>query len=139
MGSFSTIEKYASAPDPMSSRMSRLYISSTLSNTPETATSYELYGRGEFSFGRAFHNRRFDLAMLYFLECLRQLGEFAERCDPKFKLPYSIDKDKIGQVSVRLSYTQMDVWTKALRCLLTNCKWLLAFTSNHGRAQEQGE
>lgn len=50
--------------------------------------SYELYGSGEFGFGRMFLNRRFDNAMVAFLNCLQQLGDYAEQQGPKLELPY---------------------------------------------------
>jgi beclin 1 len=49
---------------------------------------YELYGSGEFQISRLFWNRRFDLALVAFLNCVQQLAEYAERMDKTFKLPY---------------------------------------------------
>ena len=48
---------------------------------------YEFYGSGDLS-GILFWNRRFDSALVAFLYCLQQLGDFAELQDSKFKLPY---------------------------------------------------
>ncbi|KAJ3196863.1 autophagy protein 6, partial [Dinochytrium kinnereticum] len=48
---------------------------------------YELYGTGDLA-GILFWNRRFDNALVAFLNCLQQLGDFAEQKDPKFRLPY---------------------------------------------------
>ena len=57
--------------------------------------SYELYGSGEIAIGRVFLNRRFDHAMVAFLNCLQQLGDYAEHLGnsnnqqgPKLELPY---------------------------------------------------
>ncbi|RKO93770.1 Atg6/Beclin, partial [Blyttiomyces helicus] len=49
--------------------------------------SYELYGSGDLK-GMLFWNRRFDNALVAFLNCLQQLGDYAEQQDPKFRLPY---------------------------------------------------
>ncbi|OAQ99698.1 hypothetical protein LLEC1_03525 [Akanthomyces lecanii] len=45
-------------------------------------------------------------------------------------LPYRIDGDKIGDVSIRLGIAQDDGWTKACKLTLTCCKFLLAHASN---------
>lgn len=79
-----------------------------------------------------FLNRRFDHAMVAFLNCLQQLGDYAESQDSNLKLPYRINKDKIGDVSIRLQFNQDEIWTKALKYTLTNTKWILAFASSAG-------
>ncbi|KAG0038313.1 autophagy protein 6 [Podila clonocystis] len=84
--------------------------------------SYELYGSGEFGFGRMFLNRRFDNAMVAFLNCLQQLGDYAEQQGPKLELPYKINKDRIGDASIKLQFSQDEIWTKALKYTLTNTK-----------------
>jgi beclin 1 len=43
---------------------------------------YELYGTGDMALGRLLHNRRFDTAMISFLDCLRQVMEFVKKEDP---------------------------------------------------------
>ncbi|RIB05366.1 autophagy protein Apg6-domain-containing protein, partial [Gigaspora rosea] len=81
-----------------------------------------------------FLNRRFDHAMVAFLNCLQQLGDYAERQENNFKLPYRLcadDKfiyvDKIGDASIRLQFGQFKTWTKALKYTLTDTKWILAY------------
>eukprot|EP00732_Lithocolla_globosa_P002998 Lithocolla_globosa_v1_NODE_2209_length_2108_cov_67.504627.p1 type:complete len:507 gc:universal NODE_2209_length_2108_cov_67.504627:1539-19(-) len=92
--------------------------------TPENnKASYELYGSGEF--GRLFSNRRFDTAMVAFLDCINQLAKHAEKLDPNFKLPYRIDGDKIGELTIKYTFNQDVMWTKALKYMLTNLKWCL--------------
>ncbi|KAJ3300076.1 Beclin-1 [Borealophlyctis nickersoniae] len=87
---------------------------------------YELYGSGDLK-GMLFWNRRFDNALVAFLNCLQQLGDQAEQQDSKFRLPYRINKDKIGDTSIRLQFNQDEAWTKALKYALINIKWILAF------------
>ncbi|KAF9352309.1 autophagy protein 6 [Mortierella sp. NVP85] len=87
--------------------------------------SYELYGSGEFAIGRVFLNRRFDNAMVAFLNCLQQLGDYAEQHgqqDQKLELPYKINKDRIGDASIKLQFNQDETWTRALKYTLTNTK-----------------
>ncbi|KAF9189942.1 autophagy protein 6 [Haplosporangium sp. Z 767] len=91
--------------------------------------SYELYGSGEFAIGRVFLNRRFDNAMVAFLNCLQQLGDYAEQQGQKLSLPYKINKDRIGDASIRLQFSQGETWTRALKYTLTNTKWILAYAS----------
>ncbi|KAG0261720.1 autophagy protein 6 [Mortierella polycephala] len=91
--------------------------------------SYELYGSGEFAIGRVFLNRRFDNAMVAFLNCLQQLGDYAEQQGQKLSLPYRINKDRIGDSSIRLQFSQGETWTRALKYTLTNTKWILAYAS----------
>ncbi|KAG9290668.1 hypothetical protein G9A89_011631 [Geosiphon pyriformis] len=98
---------------------------------------YGLYGSGDIAISRLFHNSRFDNAMVAFLNCVQQLGEYAERQDPNLKLPYSINKDKIGdrsgEASIRRQFNQDESWTRALKYTLTHLKWILAYasSSNH--------
>ena len=54
------------------------------------------YGSSDVSFGRLFWNRRFDLGMIAFLDCLRQLGQYAESKDPAFKLHYPLVLFMVG-------------------------------------------
>ncbi|KAI1321211.1 autophagy protein 6 [Mortierella claussenii] len=93
--------------------------------------SYELYGSGEFAIGRVFLNRRFDNAMVAFLNCLQQLGDYAEQQGPKLELPYKINKDHIGDASIKLQFSQGETWTRALKYTLTNTKWILAYASSN--------
>jgi beclin 1 len=65
MGSFSRIEK----------------------TTGDKAT-YELYGSGDLHLGRLFHNRRFDLAMVAFLDCLKQLMDYIKSQDSGVDFPH---------------------------------------------------
>ena len=65
MGSFSRIEK----------------------TTGDKAT-YELYGSGDLHFGRLLHNRRFDFAMVAFLDCLKQLMDYVKSQDPQVDFPH---------------------------------------------------
>jgi beclin 1 len=123
MGSTSKIEK----------------IDSPSSSTADAKlTTLELFSSGDLPIGRMFMHRKFDQAMVAFLECLRQLGEFVERTDPEMKLPYKINKDKIEDSCIRLAFNQDEAWTRACKYTLTCVKFLLAHTSNAAYAKRSG-
>lgn len=88
------------------------------------------YGSGDFGINKMFFlNRRFDHAMVAVLNCLKQLTDYAEERDKSLRLPYRINKDKIGELSIRVQFNQDELWTKALKYMLTNMKWILVFAS----------
>ena len=74
--------------------------------------------------------------MVAVLSCLKQLADFAEEKDKSLRLTYRINKDKIGDLSIRLQFNQDESWTKALRYMLTNMKWILVFASRANTANE---
>ena len=110
----------------------------------------ELYSSGDFPINFGFLHRKFDTAMVAFLECLRQLGEFVENTNPHtgagaasapgslslagqapgVKMPYEIRKDKIHDQSIKLALNKEESWTKACKYTLTCCKYLLAHANN---------
>lgn len=129
MGSASTIEKLD-------------YPQSSSTNDPSypmrpRITPMELYCTGDLPLGLGFLHRRFDNAMIAFLECLRQLGDHVEHAPTQgtadathgLKMPYDIRKDKIHDTSIKLSFNQEESWTKACKYTLTCCKYLLAHVS----------
>jgi len=114
--------------------------------------SLELHGSGDLHLGRILHNRRFDFAMVAFLDCLRQILEFVKAQDPVVEFPHQLSptlvnvvfpygsdtwemivrivKDKIGDVSVKVQFSQEEAWTRALRHVLLALKLLLKWTTN---------
>ena len=78
-----------------------------------------------------FWESKFDAAMVAFLDCLQQFKDHVESRDVHFKLPYRIDDGKIGDsngmLSVRIQMNHEEVWTRALKFMLTNLKWCLAW------------
>ncbi|UKZ75369.1 Vacuolar protein-sorting-associated protein 30 [Trichoderma virens FT-333] len=89
---------------------------------------------GDMPLGLTFMHRKFDTAMVGFLELVRQLGVFVqqqtESTGVPLTLPYKIEGDKIGDTSIKLGIAQDDGWTKACKLTLTCCKFLLAHASN---------
>ncbi|KAG5949195.1 vacuolar sorting protein [Claviceps sorghi] len=132
MGSTSKIVRY-DVPSPSSSRLGGRAI-----QPPPKKHVLELYSSGDMPLGLTFMHRKFDNAMVAFLELVRQLGAHVQRRTERsanvLSLPYRIDGDKIGDVSIKLGIAQDDGWTKACKLTLTCCKFLLAYASNTGSA-----
>eukprot|EP00842_Homolaphlyctis_polyrhiza_P005955 jgi/Hompol1/6360/HPOL_004962-RA len=107
---------------------------SRIERTDGDKSVYELYGSSDIA-GVLFWNRRFDFGLVAFLNCLQQLGDFAEQQDPRFRLPYRINKDKIGDVPIRLQFNLDESWTKALKYTLIDVNtlpsvWFLSAPGN---------
>uniref|UniRef100_A0A0E0G4I4 Atg6 BARA domain-containing protein n=1 Tax=Oryza nivara TaxID=4536 RepID=A0A0E0G4I4_ORYNI len=90
--------------------------------------TYELFGPVNL-----FWSTRFDKAMTWFLTCLQEFADFAVSLDKEnnvppdksLKLPYKIEGDKVGSYTIFLSFNKLDNWTKALKYMLCNLKWVL--------------
>ncbi|KAL3958750.1 hypothetical protein ACCO45_006912 [Purpureocillium lilacinum] len=137
MGSTSKIVRY-DASSPSSSRLG-----SRAMQPPPKKHVLELYSSGDMPLGLTFMHRKFDNAMVAFLELVRQLGLHVQRkTEPTgnmLTLPYRIEGDKIGDVSIKLGIAQDDGWTKACKLTLTCCKFLLAHASNVGASARNAE
>jgi len=89
---------------------------------------YELYGSGDLI--NLMHKYRFDNGMVAFLDCLRQLMDYAKAQDPALKFPQTVSKDKIGEASIKLQFGQDESWTRALKHVLLALKVLLMWATN---------
>lgn len=118
-----TFENYRLVPMGSFSRIER---------TLGDKATYELYGSGDLHFGRLLHNRRFDFAMVAFLECLKQLMDYVKSQDSNIEFPHQIIKDKIGEAPIKLQFSQEESWTRALRHVLLALKIILKWTTNGG-------
>ncbi|RDB24729.1 Beclin-1-like protein [Hypsizygus marmoreus] len=116
-----TFEQYRLVPMGSFSRIEK--------TTGDKAT-YELYGSGDLHFGRLLHNRRFDIAMVAFLDCLKHLIDHIKSQDTSVDFPHQISKDRIGDVSVKLQFNQEEAWTRSLRHVLLALKICLKWTTN---------
>jgi len=138
MGSTSRIIRYELPPSPSTSRTSS---QNQKPIRPPKKSILELYSSGDMPLGLTFMHRRFDTAMEAFLECLRQVGNFVEeetgRDGRPMVLPYRIEGEKIGDVSIRLGIAQDDAWSRACKFTLTCCKFLLAHASNVGASSNR--
>ncbi|TKX27160.1 putative autophagy protein Apg6 [Elsinoe australis] len=132
VGSTSKIEKLEYPQNASQSSQTR--------NAKPKVTQYDLFTSGDLPLGLGFLHRGFDNAMVCFLECLKQLGDYVERTSAtpgpdgvldNLALPYRIDKDKVGGTSIKLgAFGQEEQWTKACKYTLTCCKYLLAHASH---------
>jgi beclin 1 len=61
---------------------------SRVERTTGDKATYELYGSGDLHLGRLLHNRRFDFAMVAFLECLKQIMDWARSQDVSLEFPH---------------------------------------------------
>lgn len=115
-------------------------------------TILDLFSSGDMAIGRLLNHRRFDNGMVAFLDCIDQLAKYVQRTSkvdlttkttpirnasarrPKANtiLPYEIQDDRIGNVSIKLGvgFHQDENFTKACKYALTCCKYLLAYVSN---------
>ncbi|KAJ7045471.1 autophagy protein Apg6-domain-containing protein [Mycena alexandri] len=103
---------------------------SRIEKTTGDKASYELYSSGNLNIVQLLHNRRFDLAMVAFLECLKQVMDYVKAQDSTVEFPHQIVKDKIGDVSVKLKFNQDEAWTRSLRHVLLALKICLKWATN---------
>ncbi|KAL0476253.1 vacuolar protein sorting protein VPS30 [Acrasis kona] len=80
--------------------------------TDGSASTYELYGGGGGG-GGLFWAGRFDKAMVFFLQCIKELSEHIAKSDPTFTLPYRIEADRIGSLTIKC--VNDELWTKSLK------------------------
>ncbi|THV05007.1 APG6-domain-containing protein, partial [Dendrothele bispora CBS 962.96] len=111
---------------------------SRIEKTTGDKASYELYGSGHV--GRLLHNRRFDLGMVAFIDCLKSLIDYIKSQDPALRLETTlyplnkallrISREKIGDVSIKLQFNQEEAWTRSLRHVLLALKICLKWATN---------
>ena len=74
----------------------------------------------------------FAKAMELLLQLVGEAGSYISANDPAFALPYPPEAGaKIGGVSVVFGQVSDELWTKALKMLLTNVKWIVAWSAKH--------
>ncbi len=155
LGSTSSIIKMEwpqQAPNASRLQSSSTYQAAKLGAEPKTST-LPLYSSGENPLGRlAAGFREYDKALVAFLDCLAQVGDHVESTtattadvrpplgrtlssktvSSQRVLPYKIQGDKIGDVSIKLGmgFQPDENFTKACKYALTCCKFLLAHVSN---------
>ena len=106
-----------------------------MGSTPRVADRkgvYELYGPVN-----VFWSARYDRAMVGFLACLDELGSFARSKDlargvpstDAFALPHRIEGDRIDGKTIKLSLNRNELWTAALKLMLTDLKILTGWCS----------
>eukprot|EP00913_Durusdinium_trenchii_P003627 g3355.t1 len=88
----------------------------------------ELYG-ADGGLSNFFAASQFGSAMHAFLNYMQEVVRFLQR-STAVQLPFQIDRDKVGGFSVKGSHFDQERWTKALKFLLTNLKYLIALVES---------
>ncbi|SCU89456.1 LAFA_0E18184g1_1 [Lachancea sp. 'fantastica'] len=115
MGSYSRVEQF----DP----------------TTQEWNSCEAFSNGGFKLGKFFHKETsFDRAMVSIMDVIAQitthLSVERQGDSEEIELPYTMHGDKINGMAIKLYGNKPGPeWTTACKFLLTNAKWLLAFSS----------
>lgn len=121
---------------------SQSYIEDTVDNKV-----LPLYGSGGFRF---LWDAKFDNGMVAFLECLQQFQlkvEGSKNVENKaghlnFQFPYRMEKGHIEDraarrwYSIKIQFNSEEQWTKALKFMLTNLKWGVAWVAAQNSAPE---
>jgi beclin 1 len=105
---------------------------SFLESLTDPSKQLPLYGQGGFRFT---WSTKFDNAIMAFLDCLLQFKQQVDKMDDNFRLPYRMtDKGKIedtniqgNSYSIKIQFNSEEQWTKAMKYMLTNLKWILAW------------
>ncbi|KAL0609462.1 Beclin-2 [Plecturocebus cupreus] len=86
-----------------------------------------------------FFDNKFDRAMVAFLDLMQQFKEEAEKGESGLCLPYGIQVEKglmedtgsLGKsCSIRTHLNTQELWTKALKFMLINFQWSLAWVAS---------
>ncbi|XP_029649639.1 beclin-1 [Octopus sinensis] len=106
---------------------------SYLESLTDKSKELPLYGSGGFRF---FWDTKFDHAMVAFLDCLQEFKKEVEKGDSNFCLPYKMEKGRIEDAntdtsySIKIQFNSEEQWTKALKYMMTNLRWGLAWVSS---------
>lgn len=135
-------------PSPASSTTATTSLSLSLSlsssanpTQPPTTAVSNLYYEDGFAF---FRRQGFNRALQAFLRCVAEFGDFAERRDPTLRLPYRIQDGAggagaragagaptVGGLPIVFAPGSEETWTQALKYLMTDVKWLVAWSAKH--------
>ncbi|EWM25124.1 beclin 1 [Nannochloropsis gaditana] len=78
-----------------------------------------------------FPRRNMNAALVAFLQCVEEFGSHVEGLDPTIRLPHRVQGNKIGGLPIVLTPGEEDTWNRALKYLLTDLKWLSAWSARH--------
>jgi beclin len=105
---------------------------SRISKHDDPSTLYELYGSSDSWGPKLFWGRRFETALLGLLFCIKELGEYAAGKEKGgFAYKYPIKNDMVGDVSVKVQFHGDGKWTKALKYMVIDVKYLLVWCSKY--------
>jgi beclin 1 len=103
--------------------------SSVLIRKSDKATLELFSDEGSGGIKRFLTGRKFDSAMVGLSQIVAEIFMHLQREDQTLKLPFQIDdqEGKVGGLSVALQFNSDENWSRAMKLLLTNVKWLVAF------------
>jgi beclin 1 len=82
-----------------------------------------------------FPKRNFNLALNGFLCCIQEISEHISSYDPTLTVPYKIvltsTDSKIGDLSCVYGSADDEIWTRALKFMLSDIKWIIAWYTKH--------
>eukprot|EP00484_Ammonia_sp_Unknown_P019245 CAMPEP_0197034632 /NCGR_PEP_ID=MMETSP1384-20130603/12683_1 /TAXON_ID=29189 /ORGANISM="Ammonia sp." /LENGTH=541 /DNA_ID=CAMNT_0042464581 /DNA_START=18 /DNA_END=1643 /DNA_ORIENTATION=- len=116
--------------------------------------TYELYPMGSFSYIKEkkknaknanihhmygstglFGYKQCDKALECFLQCIKQFADWMKLQDHKFNLRYQVHGHQIGDhkktVSIRFAGSSEENWTQALKYMVIDLKYLLAWVARY--------
>ncbi len=86
--------------------------------------------------GNLFSGKSFDNGLVAMLNCLSQLCDRANELDQGLRQRFfRIHGDKINNISIRRSASTDEEWTRALKLMLSNMKFLLAWSEILSRSK----
>ena len=98
----------------------------------DSVAYYDLYTDDNFHF---FGKRNFNIALTGLGRCLAEAEEIVQERDRTIALPHAIDASIRGEMTIGglpIAYgPDGEQWTRAMKYLLTDVKWLVAFTTKH--------
>lgn len=98
----------------------------------ESLTYYDLYTDDNFHF---FGKRNFNIALTGLVRCVAEAEETVQERDRTIALPHAIEASSRGDMTIgglAIAYgADGETWTRAMKYLLTDIKWLVAFTTKH--------
>lgn len=100
-----------------------------LSKVDDKRIVLQLYIDQSFSL---FPKTNFNKALLAFLSCIQEFAEYIGKHDPTMMLPFPIsaDEGKVNDILIMLGADE-DLWTKGLKFMLTDIKWMIAWAAKH--------
>ncbi|AOA61892.1 Vacuolar protein sorting-associated protein 30 [Komagataella phaffii CBS 7435] len=89
------------------------------------------FSSGEQLLDKLFHSNKLDPAMNAILEITIQIADHFTKQDPTNELPYKMENETISNLNIKPSKRKSnEEWTLACKHLLTNLKWIIAFSSS---------
>jgi beclin len=99
--------------------------------TDDRRTQYPLFI--DTSTFNLFPKRNFNAALAGFLCCIQDLSDYISNYDPTLAIPYKITvaDSKIGDLSCVYGNGDDEVWTRSLKFILSDIKWIVAWYTKH--------